>query len=44
VPSSSVVMETEGFSETLLLFYQTVRRNIQDDCNLTDTVGSNEMQ
>ena len=37
VPSSAV-MEVEGFSETLLLFYQTARHN------LTDTVGSCKME
>ena len=38
VPSSSAIMEAEGFSETLLLFYETARRN------LTDTVGSCKME
>jgi len=38
VPSSSAVMEAEGFSETLLLFYQTAWRN------LTDTVRSCKME
>ena len=38
VPSSSAVMEAEGFSETLLLFYQTAWRN------LTDTVRSSKME
>jgi hypothetical protein len=33
-----------GFSETSLLFYQTARRHIQDDCNLTDTIGSHKME
>ena len=38
MPSSSAVMDAEGFFETLLLFYQTARRN------LTDTVGSCKME
>jgi hypothetical protein len=37
-------MEAEGFSETLLLFYQTAWRHIQDDCNLTNTVQSYKME
>jgi hypothetical protein len=36
-------MEAEGFPETLLLFYQTARRHIQDNGNITDTVISNKM-
>ena len=38
VPSSSAIMEAEGFFETLLLFYQTAQRN------LTDTVRSCKME
>jgi hypothetical protein len=44
LPSSSAVMETESFTETLQLFYQSAWRHTQDDCNLTDTVGSNKME
>jgi hypothetical protein len=43
VPLSSAILEAEDFSETLLLFYQTARRHIQNDCNLTDTFRSYKM-
>jgi hypothetical protein len=41
--SSSVLMEAEGFSETLVLLYQTTWQNKPEDSNLQKNIRSHKM-